>query len=449
MSRIHTLSFPNSATGFAGGLYYIYKTTNGGLNWDVPIYESGLADLDCVDENIGYYISDRIFISANGFHNAQIQAPSGSYLKIRSRNKFTWFILGKNSSFLRTTNAGKLWMYLQQSNNQSRQLLTFCLTDTSHIYWGGENGRLVKSANNGYSWENISKDLSYDKLSYLASVHFPTIETGYATTAGNSLHKGYLYKTTNGGALWDTISTEIDYSLNSVYFTSAQTGFISANNGVIYKTLNGGYNWSIQSQNYGNFNQLHFPSSSTGYAVGNAGRIVKSTNGGSNWNMLFISDGNSLYDVHFLNDQTGYVCGASGVIFKTTNGGTNWMRQQSGVSVKVTSIFFTNESTGYASLYTTTGPLMLRTVDGGNNWIPSFPPNLGTYFSTVYFPSAATGYATGNNGAVIKTVDAGLNWYLIKIPSYQSFFDTFFTSANTGYIVGSGGAILKTTTGGE
>jgi photosystem II stability/assembly factor-like uncharacterized protein len=87
-------------------------------------------------------------------------------------------------------------------------------------------------------------------------------------------------------------------------------------------------------------------------------------------------------------------------------------------------------------------------------WIFSFGQwttyNTGTtdQLYSVFFPDSNTGYATGWNGAMVKTSDAGANWTVLSSGTSQALLSVYFTSATTGYAVGNGGLILKTTNGG-
>jgi len=64
----------------------------------------------------------------------------------------------------------------------------------------------------------------------------------------------------------------------------------------------------------------------------------------------------------------------------------------------------------------------------------------------VHFPSNSVGYAVGNYGIVLKSIDAGNTWLTVHTDSALSFQSVFFTSEDTGYA--AGGNLYKTTNGG-
>jgi hypothetical protein len=91
-----------------------------------------------------------------------------------------------------------------------------------------------------------------------------------------------VLRTTNWGSNWDNLNIGVSgVTLKSVYFTDAQTGYVSGSNGFIWKTTNGGANWTLQVSNVSvTINSLNFTSMNTGYAAGDGGVILKTTNGG-------------------------------------------------------------------------------------------------------------------------------------------------------------------------
>ena len=148
--------------------------------------------------------------------------------------------------------------------------------------------------------------------------------------------------------------------LESVFFISADTGFIagsnSANQGIVMRTTDGGVTWiSFPIGLERGLVSVHFPGHHTGYAVGNAG-IIKTLDAGLTWNLL------------------------------------------PGMTGLYSSVFFTDDSTGYV---TTISGNIFRTEDGGITWTEQSTPSCN-YLNTLYFPDANTGYAAGDNGAILN-----------------------------------------------
>jgi photosystem II stability/assembly factor-like uncharacterized protein len=64
------------------------------------------------------------------------------------------------------------------------------------------------------------------------------------------------------------------------------------------------------------------------------------------------------------------------------------------------------------------------------------------------FPSSSIGYAVGNLGTIIKTMNGGTNWSVLSSGTQYDLSSVYFIDANTGYVAGSGGTILATIDGG-
>jgi photosystem II stability/assembly factor-like uncharacterized protein len=283
---------------------------------------------------------------------------------------------------------------------------------------------------------------------FLKSVYFPNADTGYIV--GNS---GMILYTSNGGNLWTQQNSGTNNNLVSVYFPEANTGYAVGDAGTILKTTNGGILWT--SQNSGTTNSLKsicFPDAEIGYAVGGAGTIQKTTNGGGIWTSQNSGTSMTLNSVYFTDSSAGYAVGDSGIILKTANGGASWTIKNSGTnsSYHLYSIQFPNANTGYAAgIYREFyqfyyNGCILKTIDAGETW-SIIKDELECVYNSIYFTDEDTGYVDGQISNICKTTDGGANW---TSESYGALNSIYFTDANTGYAVGWNGLILKTTNGG-
>ena len=118
-----------------------------------------------------------------------------------------------------------------------------------------------------------------------------------------------------------------------------------------------------------------------------------------------------------------------------------WVIQQS-PSFGVYKASFVNVNTG-----TVVGEngAVLRTTNGGINWVSQ---SGATYLlEDVQMLDVNTGYASGW-GPVIKTTNGGANWITLNTPYGIIYYGLSFIDVNTGYSCGTGGTIIKTTNGG-
>ena len=181
---------------------------------------------------------------------------------------------------------------------------------------------------------------------------------------------------------------------------------------------------------------------------------------------IFPQNSNNLLDVHFTDTNNGTVVGdydGKGVILKTTDGGTNWITKYTATGEELLSAaYFTDENTGTAvggKIEFDTLPhisgLILKTIDGGNTWIKQSIGASGL-LGSVSFCDTNNGITVGDKH-ILMTSDGGNNW-LIK---YSGVGNEFFCAGtyvdiNTAIVIGVnwedstiGGVIHRTTDRGQ
>lgn len=188
------------------------------------------------------------------------------------------------------------------------------------------------------------------------------------------------------------------------------------------------------------------------YTVGTEGTILKTDNGGVTWVAQSSGTTMDLHAVFFTDISIGYAAGESGTIIKTINGGTTWVPEPGGIPGRwLESIYFIDANTGFVAgrdNWSEEG-YILKTIDAGINWTTIYNTS-GFGLLSIYFPVSDTGYATGTDGAVIKSVDGGLTWNEFSSGlGWQDLRSAFFSDGNTGYMVGDAGTVLKTINGGN
>jgi len=266
------MSFVNINVGWIGLKdHQVKKTTNGGVNW---------------------------------FNQSASFAGYGDLMFIDS---LTGWVVGQVNSY-RTTNGGNNW------TSVGGQHLWCVYFISSFIGWGcgpssSGPGRMFKTINGGVTWSQENDAVSGN------AIHFEDMYTGWAASTN-------VIKTTNGGANWYEQPTGLSSNMWSIFFVSAQTGWLVGDGGSIIKTTDGGNLWIPQNSGISNtLNSVFFRNSSLGWVCGNAGQILKTTDGGNNWINQPSSVTVDLNSISFQSDLIGYVVGDSGKVLKTTNGG--------------------------------------------------------------------------------------------------------------------------------
>lgn len=212
------------------------------------------------------------------------------------------------------------------------------------------------------------------------------------------------------------------------------------------------------------FNRLYFLDSLRGWIVGDAGTIIKTTNAGLNWTVQTSGVDSDIYEVFFIDQNTGWAITWDiiepdyyTIILKTTNGGDNWISHQyPEEAVFYNTVYFLNPNTGFLGGAPPNN--IVRTTNGGTNWSPvTLDSNIVARFPIINFKfyNNNTGYASGGYfdiaGIIWKTTDSGFNWttYGVGPEPVQGLY--IFDSLN---IIGAGGdyeygtGIVTTTNGG-
>jgi photosystem II stability/assembly factor-like uncharacterized protein len=171
----------------------------------------------------------------------------------------------------------------------------------------------------------------------------------------------------------------------------------------------------------------------------------------SQWTIQYThSPSQSIYCLRFFDNNTGYHSGvlynsSTMNIYKTTNGGLNYTAQNSNLTAqRFMSIFMKHPDTVFIS---GNDGKILRTVNGGNNWIQIYTDTLKQFWG-LFFVNSNTGFTAGSNGLILKTTNKGDNWTTLNSTTSTALDGIYFVNETTGY-VGGANIFLKTTDAGQ
>ncbi|MGE5431383.1 MAG: YCF48-related protein [Syntrophomonadaceae bacterium] len=262
----------------------------------------------------------------------------------------------------------------------------------------------------------------------------------------------------------DSLLYEFEYSIKpagnikpgSVYFFSIYRGsrVISHNQAAVLMTppvswFSQAFGSKYNSADY-YISDISFVDANTGILVGNHDVdefILRTTDGGETWtepNYPVTSRG-GLSAVSFASADVGIAVG--GIVLRTTNGGRDWVRKLSESNATFNSVSFINADTGLVIGQEGEGSHIFKTVNGGEDWKQYYNP--GTYLRSVQLIDANNGYVIdGTSGLALKTTDGGKSWRAMASENINYISDLFFTDVNNGYVA-RGGEIWRTTDGGS
>jgi photosystem II stability/assembly factor-like uncharacterized protein len=436
-----SIFFTDSKTGYIAGDYgKILKTTNAGTSWELQHTDStnSLSSVFFTDSNTGYAAggdkSKGIILKTRDAGVNWTSMPMENLPHLTSiyfNNKNTGFAVGKGGAIIQTPDGGTEWSFLS-SKITSKNLNSTSFLNVNTGYAVGEGGTILKTIDGATHWTHLNSGTTKN----LNAVCFNNVNTGYAV--GES---GSILKTNNEGESWTTQVSGSNVSLRSVHFPVDEIGY-AVGDSMVLSTKDGGLTWTGQSFLRGRWwysegfqlNSVFFTSMDTGFVVGHIGgwmlngELYKTVNGGKDWTIstppvwgYFVD----LYSVFFTDSKTGYVSGlrTTGMndgyptILKTTDGGLTWNNYSCGITG---AIYFTDADTGYIA----GGGAIQKTIDGGTTWSnPLFVT--GNALHSISFPNSETGYIVGSNGTILKTTNGGGLVSAVRTQKMESTFTIY------------------------
>lgn len=109
----------------------------------------------------------------------------------------------------------------------------------------------------------------------------------------------------------------------------------------------------------------------------------------------------------------------------------------------INGIWMYNENIGWA--VGDTG-VLLKTIDGGVNWVSVETP-VNVTFNKVSFFDLYLGYAVGSGGVILKTIDGGETWFALETPVTDNLNALFIINDKNICVVGDNGTILNSIDG--
>ena len=202
------VQFADNNTGWASvynslyGYFLLYKTTNGGTNWDV---------INSITNAVGgfYYFVDAL----NGWMFGASLSTTGT-----------------NTDILHTTDGGLSWT-TQATNVGSVKAIYF--SDILHGWIVGRNALLMKTTDGGANWTTLSNTNQNPEAQFRSVYALNANVCYFGSSVPNTSSGQYILKTTDGGNSWTPTQVPFQYSVFNVVFWDENNGWISGDYGEI------------------------------------------------------------------------------------------------------------------------------------------------------------------------------------------------------------------------
>lgn len=217
--------------------------------------------------------------------------------------------------------------------------------------------------------------------------------------------------------------------LLAVSFSNDTTGWVVGQYGTILATNDGGKKWVYQNSGTNwDLVGVYAVSPEVVWAVGHGGTVIKTADGGAQWKKVTTGMQYLFNDVKFPTPQEGWIVGQYEIILHTTDSGSNWETVHGGEPAA----------------------LDISQLKEGELVAEDFGQEEEVHtLNSIYFLNPQTGWAVGEYGTILRTVDGGKTWTKLKSGSEHTLVDVDFLDQNFGFAVGLDNTILKTTDGGD
>jgi photosystem II stability/assembly factor-like uncharacterized protein len=458
------------AGGEQNGRGQIYKTTDGGQQWNL-LFDTIPWTFHAIHfptDSIGYVAGNigRILktTDAGNSWTPLVTGNVSNYVCMQFLNADTGFVGGTNYGMYKTTNGGISWSLVNSFPETNCYSIKF-LNDT--LGWASAySGKIYKTFNGGLTWQQQLNQANFEKITQF-SFNSPT--------RGIAVSDAYFYKTNNGTTWTATFAyagmnmkcvalnnnstifigadgggmrmaqnftntytnTNTGFGLASnrcIKFVDPLNGWVCGDNGRIGKTSDGGNTWLFDTANFfSNFNDLAAISPQKAIAVGSNGEVITTINGLQSLTTQVMNSTNTLQAIDFPSATTGYIAGLGGVMYKTINGGTSWTSINTGITDDITDLCFLNNNVGF---FLGQAGYLKKTINGGSTWTDADPSFVFSPFYAMHWIDEFIGMVIDNNGYVARTNNGGQNWSIVDTVCSGNSFDIMFIDANRGFTVG-------------
>ena len=283
----------------------------------------------------------------------------------------------------------------------------------------------------------------------LLTVYFTSAEKGWI--AGD---KGFLATTSDSGRNWTKQDLGTTESINEIYFRNDDNGYLVAGR-KMFITRDAGRSWQeIRIYKPGEFGRntpeflsIRFADKKRGIVIGSVlnsqGNVVDSLvmrteDGGEKWERILVPSKKELYHLDFVGSSKCWIVGDDGLVLYSNNGGANLITQKSGLKLDLYNVDFRDETEGY--IVGSKGTI-LRTENGGQNW-ESVKTEFPMTFMRVDFADDKNGVIVGYEGVILRSSDKGKTWTRLVSGTNERLYGLFFAK-KFGWAVGANGVVIQ------
>jgi photosystem II stability/assembly factor-like uncharacterized protein len=352
---------------------------------------------------------------------------------------------GNFGTLVRTDDGGATWSGLRTGLTDDLRRVRVVNADT--VVLAGPCA-LRRSEDGGQSFTRLPWTASDEGCpSEIVSIHFPSPSTGYVLTRDAS-----VFRTGDGGETFSKVtSVPGPEAPTDIFFTGADTGVATtggSGSGKIYRTTDSGNSWTEVESTGQSLNGLRFLPGGVGFAVGNAKTLMGTVDGGATWTpqpLAGPSETPNLTSISCADPLTCLIAESSGTtLLRTTDGGAT----ATSVTPSTQPIFAVGFSSATRAVAVGSAGATVVSDDAGATWSPIGGRISGDNFVRLRATSSQVAHASGADGTIARTVNGGVDWFTVGVPTTAGIVDASFVSQDVGFAIDGAGGAFKTTNGG-
>jgi len=219
----------------------VFQTTNAGLSWNVhpSNITNTLRGNDIYDANISFAVGDNgVIIRTTDGGNNWLNLPSPVAQNLNDIYAIhQWqseVACGDHGKIIISNNNGDSWSETASGDTNSLRQIIFIDSNIGFIV--GSNSTLLKTTDRGNTWNHLYLGFGTFQFTSIAARSESII-----TLVGAN---GMIMNTCDGGNSWYTPNGPVyQVGLNSIVYFEPSFGIITGDQGVILRTTDGGSNW--------------------------------------------------------------------------------------------------------------------------------------------------------------------------------------------------------------
>ncbi len=282
-------TFTDDLHGYVSASYYpvLWRTANGGTNWDSTVFTYPVVDMDFSSNNEGYVLlrngnDHYIHKTADGGVNWTLVSfpinPAAYFTNIITKNPNEFFV-SSYDYLLKTADGGAnydtVFMAGYPMPNDKEKIDNDTIMFTG---WDGTfayQGAIVKSYDGGNTWTYLPTNDDYTNF---AGTSFINGMSGFGVYGGGwGPDTAFLTMTTDGGNSWNVVHTDTSITYTDVFMKGMNEGYIAYTtdgyDGHILFT-NDGINYTLDYSGNNVLNRMYH-AQNTLFVIGTDGTVIK------------------------------------------------------------------------------------------------------------------------------------------------------------------------------